>query len=83
MLVHTDEIKETLKKYEELWTKITNFLRSKTDNSDDNDKKYMKIKFDLDDDLPLNKTLEPRDMLRVIISVFHEGSRYYSQVFFD
>ena len=34
------------------------FLRSKPDNSDDYDEKYMKITFGLDDDLPINKTLE-------------------------
>ena len=33
-----------LKKYEELWDNIRNFIRSITNNSDDHDKKYMKIK---------------------------------------
>ena len=34
----------------------------------------MKIKFNSDDDLPLNKTLEPCNLIIVIRSVFHEGS---------
>ena len=41
----------------------------------------MKIKFNLDDDLPLKETLELRKMITVIASVFHEGNKYYTQVF--
>ena len=57
-LVPTNENKEKIKKYEELWSKIRDLIRSITKNSDDYDEKYMKIKFDSDDDLPLNKTIE-------------------------
>ena len=39
--VSTNESKEMIKKYEELRSKI----KTKTKNSDDYDKKYMKIKF--------------------------------------
>ena len=53
-LIPTDESKDTLKKYEELWTKIRDITRSKTNNSDNYDDKYMKIKLFLDDNLPLN-----------------------------
>ena len=42
----------------------------KTNNSGNYQEKYMKIKFTLDDDLPLNKTLEPYN-------------KYYLQVFLD
>ena len=52
----TNESKDTLKKREELWIKIRVLIRSKTDNSANYDEKYMKIKFNSDDDLPLNKT---------------------------
>ena len=44
--------------HDELWTKIRDLIRSKTDNSEDCDKKYMKTKYNSDDDLPLNKALE-------------------------
>ena len=33
-------------------------------------KKYMKIKFNLDNDLPLNKTLELRNMTIIVRAVF-------------
>ena len=52
MLVPTDESKEIMKKCEELWTKIKDLIRLGTDNSNEYDEKYMKIKFNLDDDLP-------------------------------
>ena len=53
-LVSTNESKEIIKKHEELWIKVSGLIRSKTKNSDDFDEKYMKIKFNSDDELPLN-----------------------------
>ena len=55
MLVATNQSTEKIKKYEELWSKIKDIIRSLTKNSDDYDEKYMKMKFNLDDELPLNK----------------------------
>ena len=43
----------------------------------------MKIKFILDDDFPLKKTLELHNMIIVVRSVFDEGNKYYLQVFLD
>ena len=54
-LVSTDGSKNKLTKYEELWSKIRDLIRSKTNNSDDYDEKYMKIKFNVNDNLPLKK----------------------------
>ena len=55
MLVATNQSTEKIKKYEELWSKIKDIIRSLTKNSDDYNEKYMKVKFNLDDELPLNK----------------------------
>ena len=41
-----------MKKYEQLWNKIRNIIRSIANNSDNYDKKYMKIKFNSNNDLP-------------------------------
>ena len=49
-LVLTDKGKDTLKTYEKLWNRIIDLIRSKTDNSNNYDEKYMKIKFNSDDD---------------------------------
>ena len=79
----TDVNKETLKKYEELWSKIRDLIRSITNNSDDYDEKYMKMKFNSDDDLPLNKNLQLRSMTIVVRFVFHKGNKYCPHVFLD
>ena len=41
----------------------------------------MKIKFNLDDYLPLKKTLEFHNMEIVIKPAFYIGNKYYPQVF--
>ena len=41
----------------------------------------MKIKFKSDDDLPLKETLELKDMIIVITSVFHKDNKYYLHIF--
>ena len=43
----------------------------------------MKIKFNSDDDLPLNKPLKFHLMTRSIRSVFEEDGKLYPQVFLD
>ena len=62
MLVPTDESKDTLKKYKEMWSKVRDLIRSITNNSEDYDEKYMKIKSNSDDDFHLKKTLELHKM---------------------
>ena len=43
----------------------------------------MKIKFNLDDELPLNKTVETPTITIAVRAVFHENNKYYLQVFLD
>ena len=43
----------------------------------------MKIKFDLDDDLPLSKTIEIHNATIIVRAVFYENNKYYMQVFLD
>ena len=83
MLVPTNESKEKIKKYEELWSKIKDLIRSITKNLDDYDGNYMKIKFNSDDKLHLNKTIEFPSMIIVARAVFHDNGKYYSQFFLD
>ena len=54
-----------------------------TKNSDDYDEQYMKIKFNSDNELPLNKTIEIPTITIAVRAVFHENNKYYSQVSFD
>ena len=83
MLVPTNESKEKIKKYEELWSKIRDIIRPTTKNSEDYHEKYIKIKLNLDDELPLNKTTEIPSMIRVVRVVFHENNNYYPQVLLE
>ena len=69
-LIPTNESKEKTKKYEELWSKIRDLIRSITKNSDDYDEKYMKIKFTSDEELPLNKTTEIPTITIVVRAIF-------------
>ena len=43
----------------------------------------MKTKFDSDDNLPLNKTIEIHIVTVVIRAAFHENNKHYSQVVLD
>ena len=43
----------------------------------------MKIKFNSNGDLPLNKILKLHDLTIIVRSVFEENSKYYPQVFLD
>ena len=69
-LVRTNESKEK-KRYEERWSKIRGLTRLITKNSDDYDEKYMKIKFNSDDELPLNKTIVNPSMTIVVRAIFY------------
>ena len=43
----------------------------------------MKIKFDTDDDLPLDKQLKFPTMTIVVRSVFEDEGKFYPQVYLD
>ena len=69
-VVSNNESKEIIKKYEELWSKIKDLIRSVTKNTTQYDEKYMQIKFNSDYDLRLNKTLEIPSMIIVVRAIF-------------
>ena len=80
----TDENKELLKKYKDVFNGIRD--ETKTINGgkeNDYEKDYMKIKFNSDDNLPLNKPLKFHLMTITIRSVFEEDGKLYPQVFLD
>ena len=56
--------------------KIRDLIRSKTKNSYDYNEKYLKIKFNSDDELPLNKMIEIPTIVIVVRAVFHENNKY-------
>ena len=82
-LVSTDESKDAPIKYQKLGNKIKDLIRSNTNKSDNYDKKYMKRKFNLNDDLPLKETLWLHNMIIVVISAFDEDNKFYQKLFLD
>ena len=79
----TDENKELLKKYNDVWNGIKDKIKEVSSGECDYEKDYMKIKFNSDDDLPLNKPLKFHNMTITIRSVFEEDGKLYPQVFLD
>ena len=77
----TDENKELLKKYNSVFNGIKNKIKQISGDECDYEKYYMKIKFNSDDDLLLNKQLKLHNMTITIRSVFEENGKLYLQVF--
>ena len=82
-LVPTDECKDTLEKYEEIWRKIRDFIISTNNNPDGSDEKCVTIKLNSDDDLPLKKALKLNNIRIAVRSIFNDSKKYYPQVFLD
>ena len=79
-----DENKEVLKKYADVWDGIKNKIKAiNGDEENDYGKDYMKIKFNSDDDLPLNKLQKFRLIAIIIRYVFSEDGKLYPQLFLD
>ena len=79
----TDENKELRKSYKDVWNGIKNKIKEISVGKCDYEKDFMKIKFNSDDDLPLNKPLKFHAMTIIIRSVFEEDGQLYPQVFLD
>ena len=79
----TDENKELLKNYTDVFNGIMSKIREIDDDWLEYAKDYMKIKFSSDDDLPLNKSLKFHLMTITIRCVFKEDNELYPQVFLD
>ena len=80
----TDENKEVLKKYADVWNEIKNKIKTINDiRENDYEKDYTKIKFNSNDDFPLNKPLKFHAMTIIIRSVFEDNGKLYPQAFLD
>ena len=80
----TNSNNDVLIKYAEVWSGIKDQIKKINNNSvGEYDKDYMKIKFDSDDNLPLNKVLKFHVLTIIIRNVFEKDGKYYSQIFLD
>ena len=78
----TDEKKELLKKYSDVWNGNKNKIKEVSDSKCHYEKDYMKIKFNSGDNLPLNKPLKFHLLTIAIRSVFEEDGKLYPELFF-
>ena len=82
-MIFEDSVKENKGYYADVWDGIKNEIKAINGGKEnDYEKDYLKIKFNSDDDLPLNKPLKFHAMTIIIESVF-EGDKLYPQVFLD
>ena len=77
----TDENKELLKKYSDFFDGIRGKIKEVSNDEYDYEKDNMKIKFNSDNELPLNKSLKFHLITITIRSVFEESGKLYRQVF--
>ena len=69
----TDENKELLKKYNDVFNGIRDKIKEVSSDECDYEKDYMRIKFNSDDNLPLKKQLKFHNMTITIRSVKEDG----------
>ena len=78
-----DENKELLNKYNDVFNGVMDKIKEVSNEECDYEKDYMRIKFNSDDNLPLNKPLKFHNMTIIIRSVFEEDGKLYPHVFLD
>ena len=84
VLDDVDENKEVLKKYEEGWEGVKKEIETINGGEKiEYGKDLKKIRFESNDDLPLNKPIKLRLLTIIIRSVFSENGKFYSQLFLD
>ena len=83
-IAFTDSNNEVLKKYAEVWSGIKDQIKKKKKSLvEDYGKDYMKIKFDSDDNLPLNTVLKFHILTIIIRNIFEKDDKHYPQIFLD
>ena len=78
-----DENKKLLEKYDDVFHGILGKIKKLDDDWLEYAKDYTKMKFNSDDNLPLNKPLKFYQMTVTIRCVFTEDNKLYPQVFLD
>ena len=79
-----DEKKVVSKKYKEVWVGIEKDIGTINDGEKvEYSKDFKKIKFESDDDLPMNKPVKLYLVTIIIRSVFSEDGKFYPQLLLD
>ena len=84
VLDEIDENKEVLNKYEEIREGVKKEIETINGGKKiEYGKDFKKIRFESNDDLPLNKPIKLRLLTIIIRSVFSENGKFYPQLFLD
>ena len=84
VLDDVNENKEVSKKYEEVWEGVKKEIETINGGKKiEYGKDLKKIRFESNDDLPLNKPMKLRLLTIIIRCVFSENGKFYPQFFLD
>ena len=81
MIFDSRDNKRVTKKYSDVWSRIKNKIEAINSGDCDYEKDFLKVKFNSNEGLPLNKPLNVHAMTIIIRSVFKEDGKLYPQVF--
>ena len=80
----TDKNEKLLEKDTKLWDEIKYHIQTiNAGKFGEYENDYIKIKFNSNDDLPLNKIIKLHNLTIIVRSVFEKDGKYYLQVFLD
>ena len=74
---------DVLRKFASIWKNIRAKIEENTDVIVQYDKDYMKIKFESNDNQPINNIVDMHQVTIIIRSVFAHNGKFYPQLFLD
>ena len=81
-IASTNRNSKALRKYSEVWNGIKDCIEKINDSGlREYEKDYMKIKFNSDDHIPLNKQLNFPTITVIIRNILEKDVKYYPQIF--
>ena len=83
VFAYTEKNKEVQTKYTEPWHGIKNLIKTIDDKPNEYGKDFIKIKFNSDNNLPLNRLLKLCRLTITIWPDFQEDKKYYPQFYLD
>ena len=72
-----------LRKFANIWKSIRSKIEENTGGIVQYDKNYMKIKFESNDNLPIDNIINMHQVTTITRSVFVQNSKFYRQLFLD
>ena len=74
---------DILRKFANIWKSIRANIEENADDIVHNDKDYMKIKFESNDNLPTDNIINMHQVTIIIRLVFQKGKKLYPQIYLD